>query len=180
MASFLAEDASSSADELLFGHMNTLLNDSPKLQTALKNIIAILLGSDFSRRSCDDAIDGKITDIKAFDLLIVSKSLIKAIAQMNLPEAPEWGALHPQLENQTFEQRLDEISQYKAACMFLKKAKATEKIGLSKIIGKHFFVWTKCMDALREILHAFLTSKVEDGIVTLFMDTFDNSIKGND
>lgn len=172
-----APEIDDAAEGTLMAHMACLLDDAPKLQVALKNLMAVLLGSDASRRSADDAVDGKVTDIKAFDLLVCSKTLVKVLSDVSLAEAPQWGAENPQGDNQSFSDRITEISQYKAALVFFKRAKASGA-GISKSVGRKFIQQTKCMTQLRTGVKISLCSKIEEDIIDLFLDTFESSIAG--
>lgn len=183
MSSFSADSKAAAsgedvAENALMEYVTELLDDAPKLQVALKNLMAVLLGSDASRRTADDELDGKVTDIKAFDLLICSKTLIKCVSELSFAEAPQWGVEHPQREDQNFSDRIAEISQYKAALLFFSRAKTSES-GISKIVGRKFLQRTKCMPAIRLNVKEKLASKVEDDIIELFLNTFDDSVKGN-
>lgn len=170
-------DDEDSAGSILMKHVTELLDDCPKLDVALKNLIAVVLGSDASRRSVDNSQGGKVTGITTSDLLLCSKALIKSITDKEYPAAPQWGADNPQREDQSFSDRLAEIGQYKAAVVFFKRAKES-KSGVSKIIGRRFIQQTKLMPYIDMSVRESLRAKVEDDIIDIFLETFEKSIAG--
>lgn len=115
----------------------SLGNEVPKVDTAIKNLIAKFLSTpenaDFSTESFASA-----------------RILLKEFNAMpgSLDNIIDWGSKNPQAENQSAEDRLSDIAKYKAVLFVSSKIVSVHKP--SKVFGKSFFVWSKCWSMLKE------------------------------
>jgi hypothetical protein len=88
----------SKADLELDASIQGIMDEKPKITPAVKNYFAKLLAEGF----CDVA-----------ELQALSRELVQRINAFVMPTPPQWGLTHPQGENQSALDRIEQITKYK-------------------------------------------------------------------
>lgn len=150
------------ADADLEEKCSFIMNEEPKIESAIKNLMAVLLASavSFSTLSQsipalhsedrDDALRNRIQEnLNPGTALICARLLLKAINACELPDIVQWGLDNVQPEDQNGLDRLDDLCKYKVMCLLVNKARA--KGGkVCKLFGRSFFPWTRLWQKIRE------------------------------
>jgi hypothetical protein len=122
------------AEQILENLCASLVNEVPKIDTAVKNLIAKFLSHPENADFYTESITSAKILLKEFKE--VTRSLDNTI---------DWGTKNAQPENQSAEDRLSDIAKYKAVLFLCTKVDKP-----SKVFSKSFFSWSKCWPALKE------------------------------
>lgn len=161
----------SSAEQTIELCLDEIIQDSPKINDATKNLISIILGSDLSSNTEVFSVT------RTEDLLRCGRLLLKALPLIEFLDTPAWGTERPQREDQSADDRISEISKYKVCLYLVNKCKQPNNASLSKMVGKKFFQYTDCWTRLRNYI---VSSKgeLDDDILNLFLDKMEESLTG--
>jgi hypothetical protein len=144
--------------------VSLLVEEVPKLDAAMKNIIALLSGKSTLK---SDAIP-------ALELLSCARVVLKALNAHELVDVVEWGGKHPQGE-QTAMNRITQLTHYKVVRAL--RVKSQDMGGKpSKLFGKSFILWSGCWKEVRAACQQEQPSTVPDAVFGLFMDTLELSL----
>tara|TARA_A100001015_G_C14816514_1_gene642916 strand:- start:37 stop:960 length:924 start_codon:yes stop_codon:yes gene_type:complete len=111
----------------LNAHLDRCANESPKIDAAIKNLIAVL-STDLDEHNAAYPVK---------DLILCAKALTKGINSYEMKPLQDFLTNHPQDENQTALSRIDQIAEYKSLLALTEKCKQS-KVGYTKLLGKSF------------------------------------------
>ena len=141
-----------------------LVEELPKLDAAMKNIIALLSGKSTLTNEA----------IPALELLSCARVVLKALNAHELVDVVEWGAKHPQGE-QTAMDRITQLTCYKVVRALRIKAQGMGGKP-SKLFGKSFILWSGCWKEVRAACQQEQPGTVPDAVFSLFLDTLELSL----
>ena len=122
-----------------------LVGEEPKLDSVLKNLIALM-----SAKSSLQLENFEVDVIQPMELLGCARLVSKALNGVDLAaDVVEWGASHPQGEDQTGIDRMDELQHYKVARALCQKASSAGG-KITKLFGKSFLLWSGAWKKIRE------------------------------
>ena len=111
------------------------MEDMPKLDGALKNCASVLTATSLTRSETDPGVSRS-----QLEWISCMKIFYKAVNLQTFKESPQWGVEHPQGEDQSALDRVDQIRRYKVIKSLCDKVAASDaKPG--KYLGKKFFAW---------------------------------------
>ena len=144
--------------------VQNLVDESPKLDAACKNLIALL-----SAKSMPTDEPVPITE-----LLSCARVLLKQLNAHVLVDVVEWGSKHPQGEHTALE-RIDQLREYKVVHAL--RARVDQMKGkVSKLFGKSFILWSGCWKEVRAECEVNQPRDVPDDVFALFLDSFELSL----
>jgi hypothetical protein len=136
--------------EVLADLSKEVMEETPKLDAALKNLASILMGNSVTRSESDPGKPRSPNQV-----INSMKYLYKAINAQAFKESPQWGVDHPQGEEQSALDRIEQIKRYKVVKMLHSRVCGTDhdvqnnskgKVGSpspGKYFGKKFFTWAE-------------------------------------
>lgn len=141
-----------------------LVDESPKLDSACKNLIALLSAKSLPTEE----------PVPTTELLSCARVLLKKLNAHIFVDVVEWGTKHPQGE-QTALARINQLREYKVVSAL--RARVGQMSGKpSKLFGKSFILWSGCWKEVREECEANQPLDVPDNVYTLFLDSFELSL----
>lgn len=115
-----------------------LLSEEPKIESAIKNLVSVLLANNLTNGS-----DIQRQDAMTPSLLIgCAKKVVQYINSIQLVDVIDWGVAHPQKEAETASDRIDSITNYKVARLMWNKAR-TKSTKICKVFGLNMLLWTQ-------------------------------------
>ncbi len=158
-----------SQDRVMDGWLLKLQSELPKIDSAIKNLLAILMAQQ--------PVEGEhyIVPSKAMEC---GKHILRHLQTYPLLSIDEYCVKFPQSETQSANDRLDEICHYKALyCLREHCTKAGTKV--SKTFGRSYFIHTKQWESFKSALLDHLPPKLLLEELQLFLKLFENSIFTN-
>lgn len=148
------------------------MKEIPKIQTAIKNEIAVILG----RSTADEELKLMLTPER---VLVCARILSKALNSYELCDYMEWAERYPQLEDQTALSRLDQLTQYKVIKFLHDKVKLTSG-KVSQLFGRSFLLWSQLWPSLQEeIIRQNNRDRVASPLVlNYFLECFGETLQG--
>lgn len=143
-----------------------LMDGTPKLQDVFKNLVSICVARS---QLTDDALSIEAT-------LAMVRIILAQLQAHELPEAANWGQLHPQGEDQSGESRINELTRYKVARLLRNRAVANAA-KVYKLFGVKYLLWTRCWPAVREACLTARPPSVEEDIFVNLLDTFQAALQ---
>lgn len=156
------------AEELLERYCKEILDDSPKFDDALKNLISMCSASAKSTNKNDFAT-----------ILEIAKIISKSYNSHSLLDLGEWTSINIQSEQSSVE-RLEQIARYKAA-LYIRVKMINSNVKFSKGLGLTYIRWTLLWPNLKEnILKSFDNSDkiLSRRVCEYFMLLLDLTISG--
>lgn len=173
------------ADDILAGHCSELLDDVPKIDSALKNLIAMCMANvqaSSDRASESDAhlqimgaaryLHSCISPLLPLDNRLYCRAILKEINSHRLVSPAQWGLEHPQEDLPALD-RLSSISKYKSAVYLLSKI-SSQNMKVSKCFGRKYLDATQLWPAIYQKLSA--TPEASGEIFSSFITQFHNSM----
>lgn len=109
----------------------------PKIDSALKNCASVLSAASLTRSESDPG-----TSRSQLEWINCMKIFYKAVNLQTFKESPQWGVEHPQGQEQSALDRVDQIKRYKVLKSLHDKVLGSDgKPG--KYLGKKFFSWAE-------------------------------------
>jgi len=135
-----------------------ITEEEPKIEAALKNFMSILLaqsatGNAQAHRDRDD----NFVPLTSDSVLRNVRLLIKKINTWVLPDLVQWGAIHPQNENEGAMGRLDALTRFKVLYA-LHRLALQKNAKPAKLFGVKFFHWSRVWPTLRDSILSENTS----------------------
>ena len=145
--------------------VSILVNELPKLDSAMKNMVALLSAKSILTND----------SIPALELLNCARVILKCLNEHHMIDVVEWGSLYPQGPTQTAMERIAQLTQYKVARAL--RSKAQQMGGKpSKLFGKSFILWSGCWNDVRRRCESMPPAEVPDDVFNLFLDTLEASL----
>jgi hypothetical protein len=143
------------ADDPLDLAVAALKEDMPRITDAAKNLTAILAGNEFARADKRAAGSSSSSDapLEIADLLQVARIVLKHINAYTFPEPSTWAADNPQGPEETAMQRVETLTNYRAAHALASHA-SSQGAKLTKLLGRKFLRATFSWAAIRESINA--------------------------
>jgi hypothetical protein len=121
---------------------SSLMNEQPKIESAVKNLISVLLAENMTIASNDFERQEAMTPSA---VIACARKIVKYINDYSLKDVVQWGVDHPQGSEETASDRIDSLANYKVA--YFMWAKAKSKSGkLCKIFGFNLLLWSRMLD----------------------------------
>lgn len=117
------------AENILEKHCKSIMDDLPKVDTVLKNIISLYHATHA------EAYADELSEVIA-----VARMISKTYNSYVLLDICTWGDKNPQ-NNQNGLERVEDIAKYKAA-LFIREKLVSSKIRLTAATGKKYIIWT--------------------------------------
>lgn len=160
-----------SAATVLKDYCDEILEDQPKLDAAIKNLISIFL-SNISKD--EDGNQAAVDQLVFQHVMSCARLLSKEFNAALLSDVLVWCEDNPQGETSASD-RMTEVAQYKAAKFMLDKVIESGQKP-SKIFGKKFLLMTKCWGTLRQKMvqtEESYTKRIDPVIFKSFFGKFD-------
>ena len=97
------------------------MEDMPKLDGALKNCASVLTATSLTRSETDPGVSRS-----QLEWISCMKIFYKAVNLQTFKESPQWGVEHPQGEDQSALDRVDQIRRYKVIKSLCDKVAASD------------------------------------------------------
>lgn len=149
-----------------------LQQEQPKIADAAKNVISFLVGVG-TTASQTDLDMGKIL-ITMEDAVVCAKVLLKCIQEVikQLPDdSAEYFAMHPQGEEQSGSDRLDQIIRYKTIILLRNRVQSAN-LSVNKFFGKSLLLWTNTWAAISSLALASKPSTLSARVMEEFLNAF--------
>ena len=163
----------SAADDLLEHHSKLLQEERPTIGNAIKNLISVLLG-----RATDPSSSLMFENDATFSPIIgltCGRCLLQAIERYELLNPIDHATAHPQSEDQSGEDRLTEIIQYK--CLFALALQARSAGGkVSTLFGRRWFLWSGAWSRIKTTIVAPSASIVPSDMFHFFLNAFESTL----
>jgi hypothetical protein len=160
------------SDDILSSFSRHLMDEQPKIGAAAKNLIAMVLGrsmTDPSNRMLF-ANDVHFTPDIA---LVCGRALLQAIQAFEPEDPMSWSVTHPQPEQQSGEDRLNDVIRYR--CLHTLRSHVKAKNGkVSTLFGRSFLVWSKSWPSIRSSIAR--PESVPEDLFEYFLSMFERSI----
>ncbi len=160
-----------SQDRVMDGWLLKLQSDQPKIDNAIKNLLAILM----AQQPAFEAEGDYIVPSKAMEC---GKHFLRHLQTYPLLSIDEYCVKFPQSDTQSANDRLDEICRYKSLYC-LREHCTTAGIKVSKTFGRSYFIHTKQWEPFKSALLDHLPPKLLLEELQLFLKLFENSIFTN-
>lgn len=158
----------------LEAYRNSIVNDEPKIETSLKNLVSIILGRVMSpsterERELEDRLGPAV-------VLSCARILLKTINAAQLIDTVVWGTKNPQGIAQLSLQRIEQLTRYNVIVdMHNRAVSKGGKTG--KLFGKSFFTWCNNWDVIRaaaedENLSTECYRRVPVDVLAYFLDFY--------
>lgn len=159
-----------------------LMEETPRIEAALKNFLSLKLAEGLTP---DTAVETTAPNTErnaatsAASLQGCARVLLKTLNSLELPKAPEWGARHPQGEDEPSLEYLTRLSTYKVVqFLWAKCLSANQKP--AKCLGKESlkYALAEAMSQIRtDIGVSAASAKATEDELQLFLDGFELALK---
>jgi hypothetical protein len=160
------------SDDILSSYSRQLMEEQPKIGVAAKNLIAMVLGRSMTDPSShlQFANDAHFTPDIA---LVCGRALLQAIQAFEPEDPMSWSVSHPQPEEQSGEDRLNDVIRYR--CLHTLRSHAKAKNGkVSALFGRSFLVWSKSWSSIKSSITR--PDTVPEDLFEYFISMFERSI----
>jgi len=142
-----------------------LVEESPKLDASMKNLLALLSAKSLELED----------PIPLNELLSCARCVLKQLNAYELVDVVSFGSKHPQ-GAMTALDRIDQLRYYKVVLALWQKSKEMNA-KVSKLFGKSFIKWSCCWKDIRLAIVNDSPQDVPDDVLQLFLDTFEISLE---
>eukprot|EP01036_Dinobryon_divergens_P039436 gene39436-51985_t len=164
--------AYASAENILESYTKSAFEEEhPKINVAMKNLMAALIGKHLTAIDSD----AKLPEFETVHVLLCAKCLSEMINTAELVQPPTWGHDHPQVESQSAGERVEQITKYKVMYMLYNRIKSNN-CRVTKMLGKSFFNWTLCWPDIKKRFLDHPPNGVDITIVDFFLKSFEDSL----
>lgn len=139
-------------------------NEKPKIDSALKNLISIIVGKSLTSTETD--ISSGSISFSSNQAFTCAKVLLKCVQNYELPNYIEFSTKYLQHENQSGIQRIIQLSKYKAL-LLLRNRIISNNQSINKFFGKSYFLDSLVFNDLKE---SILQTIESNGVVSISME----------
>lgn len=164
-----------SADDILQESVCKLLEDTVCIDSALKNLIAKVFGS-FSGNEYGASFTENTNPQEVYNQIMSSvRIILQCFNKHTLESYEEWAISHSQRDDESSDERLNELISYKAALFVRNKVEGKK---FSKVLGRRYLKATKLWESvLFQCQETVASSNIERGVFQYICSEFGLSLE---
>ena len=151
--------------------LKQIVSEVPKLDAACKNLCSALIAESNSRSETDQ-VGPRRTELQWINTM---KLFYRELQRYELLDSPQYGLEHPQTEDQTAIDRIEQLTRYNVIKACHDKVRSSgNKPG--KYFGKRYFTWAQgTLEEIRDRAKLQLSEELQ-GILDEFVDALSVSL----
>lgn len=151
--------------------LQQVISESPKIDAACKNLCSALIAESSTKSETDP---GPVRS--QLEWINTMKVFYRSVQEHELKDSPQYGVDHPQGDEQTALDRIEQLTRYRVIKACHDKVKSSgNKPG--KYFGKKFFTWAEgTLQEIRKKAEAATSSAKEKEALVEFINAFEASL----